>query len=98
MNLGTGFFGSRDFKTADSFFVWKADATIGPRVYDTYFLLNGAPSLPALSAGSKWGIPRSLVRDAEIRSSGTAASSPETKNRASRNTRSQVRGHLDLEI
>jgi large repetitive protein len=37
-----GFFGSLDFKTADSFFIWKADATgtAGPATYDTYWLLN----------------------------------------------------------
>ena len=35
------FFGSRDFKKADSFFVWKGDATNNPSVdgYDSYFRL-----------------------------------------------------------
>lgn len=36
------FFGSLDFATADSFSIWKADATqtLGPATYDTYWLLN----------------------------------------------------------
>ena len=35
-----GFFGSRDFKTADSFFVWQGDTTTGANSYDTYWLLH----------------------------------------------------------
>lgn len=37
-----GFFGSRDFKTADSFFIWKGDTTAGLDGYDSYFLLSAA--------------------------------------------------------
>jgi len=50
-NLGASqpnsFFGSRDFSTADSFFVWKADTPAGGAGYDTYFLLSktSAPSV-----------------------------------------------------
>ena len=47
MNLaGTGpvaendFFGSRDFKAADSFFVWKGDTDVALDGYDTYYLLS----------------------------------------------------------
>jgi hypothetical protein len=43
MNTGTGFFGSLDFKTADSVFVWRTDETIGATGYHTYYLLDGAP-------------------------------------------------------
>jgi hypothetical protein len=55
MNLSTGFFGSRDFKTADSIFIWKADTTITAKGYDTYFFLNGAPTLPSLLRWVKVG-------------------------------------------
>jgi hypothetical protein len=49
MNLTpTGFFGSQDFKTADSFFIWKGDASGSSAAgYDSYFLLN-APSVSML--------------------------------------------------
>ena len=47
-----GFFGSRDFKLADSFFIWRGDATVPPAVsvdgYDTYYLFaspTGAPTI-----------------------------------------------------
>ena len=66
MNLADGFFGSRDFKTADSFFLWKADATIGAQGYATYFLLNGAPMQPAIIRWVKVGDASILPRDAEI--------------------------------
>ena len=36
-----GFFGSRDFKTTDSFFVWQGDALSGTLGYTTYYLLDG---------------------------------------------------------
>ncbi|MCX6873530.1 MAG: carboxypeptidase regulatory-like domain-containing protein [Verrucomicrobia bacterium] len=50
MNLGvapTGFFGSRDFKTADSFFVWQGDENATANGYDTYYLLNRDTVVPA---------------------------------------------------
>ncbi|MEI6608051.1 MAG: hypothetical protein WCP35_22335, partial [Verrucomicrobiota bacterium] len=46
MNLAASFFGSRDFKTADSIFVWKGDATPGVTTYDTYYLLSNSPTNP----------------------------------------------------
>jgi hypothetical protein len=67
MNIAAGFFGSRDFKTADSFFLWNADATIGTGGYSTFFLLNGAPSQPALLRWVKTGDASLAIRDAEIR-------------------------------
>jgi hypothetical protein len=48
MNLSAGFVGNRDFKIADSIFVWRADATITAKGYDTFFFVNGAPALPSL--------------------------------------------------
>jgi uncharacterized repeat protein (TIGR01451 family) len=66
MSLATGFFGSTNFKTADSIFVWKADATIGAPGYDTYYLLGGVPSQPALTKWIKVGDSSILSRDAEI--------------------------------
>ena len=40
MDYMFGFYGSRDFKTADSFFIWKGDTTTGATGYDTYWLLH----------------------------------------------------------
>jgi hypothetical protein len=51
MNLSavplTSFLGTRDFKTADAFFLWQGDASPGANAYDSYFLLNAAPPDPA---------------------------------------------------
>ena len=66
MSLATGFFGSTNFKTADSIFVWKADTTIGASGYDTYYLLGGVPSQPALTKWIKVGDASILSRDAEV--------------------------------
>ena len=41
-----GFFGSLDFKTADSFFIWKGDATPNANGYDTYYLLDRPLKVP----------------------------------------------------
>jgi hypothetical protein len=57
MNLADGFFGSRDFKTADSFFVWKGDAAHGTSGYDTYYLLNRETVVPAQIKWVKVGDP-----------------------------------------
>ena len=64
MNLGTGFFGSRDFKTADSFFVWKGDTVAGTNGYDTYFLLNRDTVIPAQIKWVKQGDVTLASRDA----------------------------------
>lgn len=66
MNLATGFFGSRDFKTADSFFVWNADNAIGAAGYGTYFLLNGAPVQPSIIRWVKIGDTAIAPRDSEV--------------------------------
>ncbi len=66
MSPGTGFFGSRDFKTADSVFVWKADSVTTASGYDTYFLLNNAPSLPSVIRWVRHGDTALLPRDSEL--------------------------------
>lgn len=63
MVAGGGFFGSRDFATADSFFVWKADVTIGENGYSTYFLNNNAPRLPSVIKWVKVGDASLLAQD-----------------------------------
>jgi hypothetical protein len=73
MNPAAGFFGSRDFKTADSFFLWNADVVIGAKGYSTYFLLNGAPVQPSLIRWVKVGDVSLLARDAEILFEGNRA-------------------------
>ncbi|WP_341405633.1 SdrD B-like domain-containing protein [Luteolibacter soli] len=55
MTLAQGFFGSRDFKKADRFYVWKGDAVTAATGYDGYFLLNGAPVQPSTIQWTKTG-------------------------------------------
>ncbi len=64
MNLGTSFFGSRDFKTADSFFIWKGDAVATTSGYDTYFLLHRETVIPAQIKWVKQGDVTLASRDA----------------------------------
>lgn len=61
----TGFYGSRDFATADSFFIWKGDEAIAVNGYQTYFLNNNAPRLPSVIKWVKVGDASLLPRDAE---------------------------------
>ena len=67
MTLAANFFGSRDFKTADSFFVWKGDATPGLGTYDTYYLLmNGTAPTPSLLRWVRVGDSMASPRGSEI--------------------------------
>jgi hypothetical protein len=66
MTLANAFDGTLDFKTADSFYVWQGDATPGVGIYDTYYLLNGAPVNPALVRWIKVGDASALPRDGEL--------------------------------
>jgi hypothetical protein len=66
MTLAAGFFGSRDFKTADTIFLWNKDANAAASGYATYFLLNGAPVFPGLLNWAKVGDNTAASRDAEI--------------------------------
>ena len=67
MSLVEGFFGSRDFKTADSFYLWKGDATPGLSTYDTYYMLmNGSAPTPSLLRWVRVGDSLASPRGAEI--------------------------------
>jgi uncharacterized repeat protein (TIGR01451 family) len=66
MNPTTGFFGSRDFKTADSFFLWNADAVSTGQGYSTYFLLNSSAPYPVMNRWAKVGDATLLARDSEV--------------------------------
>ncbi|MCU0749414.1 MAG: hypothetical protein MUF13_07715, partial [Akkermansiaceae bacterium] len=66
MNLASSFFGSRDFATADSIFLWKADSVINASGYDTYFYLNNAPRVPHVLRWVKVGDANLVSRDAEL--------------------------------
>lgn len=55
MNLSSGFFGSRDFKTADSIFVWRTDATAGVSGWETYWYLDTTPRTPTFQKWVKVG-------------------------------------------
>jgi len=65
MTLAAGFFGSRDFKTADSFSIWREDSTSGASGYDTYYLLDGSPNQPSMLRWVKVGDTSIQARDAE---------------------------------
>jgi hypothetical protein len=66
MTPALGFSGSRDFKTADSFFLWNADGAADGVGYSTYYLLDGAPVQPALRRWVKVGDATIAPRDAEV--------------------------------
>ncbi|MEO5915832.1 MAG: SdrD B-like domain-containing protein [Luteolibacter sp.] len=66
MNIAGGFFGSRDIATADTFYLWRADSTVGATGYDSYFLNNNAPRVPTVIKWAKIGDATLLSRDAEI--------------------------------
>lgn len=55
MTIPNGFTGNRDFKKADEIFIWRGDTVVDATGYDTYFLLNGAPTQPALRRWAKVG-------------------------------------------
>ncbi len=66
INTGAGFTGTRDFKTADSIFVWKADTTPAALGYTTYYLLDGTSVQPGLLRWVRVGDAQIVQRDAEI--------------------------------
>jgi large repetitive protein len=80
MTLATGFFGSRDFKTADTIFLWNKDANAASSGYSTYFLLNGAPVFPGLLNWAKVGDNTAASRDAEVILLGNRAVFARSKN------------------
>lgn len=55
------------FKTADTIFIWKADATqtAGPATYDSYWLLNKT-SPPAVNSWLKVGEVSGTDRGGEV--------------------------------
>ncbi|MEO8617472.1 MAG: hypothetical protein ABI600_20240, partial [Luteolibacter sp.] len=61
-----GFFGSRDIATADTFYVWNGDSTIGAIGYSSYFLNDNAPRTPSVIKWVKVGDASLLARDAEL--------------------------------
>ncbi len=61
-----GFFGSRDFKTADSFFIWKGDPPVSSGDgYDSYYLFSSVAPRPVALRWVKVGDVGLAVRDAE---------------------------------
>jgi hypothetical protein len=66
MTKAVGFFGSRDFTTADSFFLWNADTISQGRSYSTYFFHDATPKAPALIRWVVVGDNIIQVRDAEV--------------------------------
>jgi uncharacterized protein (TIGR02597 family) len=66
MNIATGFFGSRDFKTADSIFIWKADSMPQAPGYDTYYLADARSVFPGVLRWVKVGDASLTARDSEV--------------------------------
>jgi hypothetical protein len=66
MNIATGFFSSRDFKTADSIFIWKADTMVNAPGYDTYYLADARTIFPGSLRWVKVGDPTLAIRDADV--------------------------------
>ena len=63
MSTAANFFGSRDFKTADSFYVWRGDTTPGNSSYDTTYLVLSSNR----NQWAKVGDAALAVRDSEVR-------------------------------
>ena len=55
MTWEQGFLGSRNFKLADRFLVWRGDGTPPAAGYASYFLLDGAPVQPSLVQWTRTG-------------------------------------------
>jgi len=55
MTIPNGFDGDRDFKKADEIYIWRGDAAAAQSGYDSYFLLDGAPTQPAIRRWAKVG-------------------------------------------
>jgi uncharacterized protein (TIGR02597 family) len=79
MNIATGFFGSRDFKTADSIFIWKADTMINAPGYDTYYLADARTVFPDVLRWVKVGDASLAIRDAEVMLHGNRAAFVRTR-------------------
>ncbi|MES2477264.1 MAG: carboxypeptidase regulatory-like domain-containing protein [Verrucomicrobiota bacterium] len=63
---GQGFFGSRDIATADTFYAWRGDSTLGATGYDSWFLNDNAPRLPHVVKWVKIGDASLTSRNAEL--------------------------------
>ncbi len=66
MTTANGFFGSRDIATADTFYIWNGDGTVGATGYASYFLNNNAPRTPSVIKWAKVGDVTLTARDSEI--------------------------------
>lgn len=66
LKLETGFFGSRDFKTADSFYVWRPDSNPAATNYDTYYLADGGSSQPTFRRWVLVGDKTVVARDSNL--------------------------------
>jgi uncharacterized repeat protein (TIGR01451 family) len=80
MNLASGFFGSRDFSTADSIFIWKADTQLNAPGYDTYYLADARSVFPDVLRWVKVGDPSLAIRDAEVILHGNRAAFVRSRN------------------
>ena len=65
MTLAKSFFGSRDIATADTFYLWRADETLGATGYDSYFLNHNPSRVPVVLKWLKIGDANQVARDSE---------------------------------
>ncbi|MCU0795680.1 MAG: carboxypeptidase regulatory-like domain-containing protein [Akkermansiaceae bacterium] len=79
MSIASGFFGSRDFKTADSIYVWNQDHG-GVDGYTTYFLLHSTAPQPLLQRWARVGDASLLSRDGENLFEGSRATMIRSRN------------------
>jgi hypothetical protein len=82
MNIATGFFANRDFKAADSIFIWKADTMVNAPGYDTYYLVDASSVVPGMRRWVKVGDPTLADRDAEVTLHGNRAAFVRSRNGA----------------
>jgi hypothetical protein len=61
MSVAANFHANRDFKIADSFFIWRGDTTPGLSSYDSYFLAAGS-----LNGWIRNSPPSPVIRNSDI--------------------------------
>ncbi len=80
LTTANGFFGSRDIATADTFYLWNGDSTVGATGYTSYFLNNNAPRTPSVIKWAKVGDVTLTARDSEILLLGNRSALVRSKN------------------
>jgi uncharacterized repeat protein (TIGR01451 family) len=80
MNIASSFYAHRDFKAADSIFIWKADTMVNAPGYDTYYLVDATSVVPGMRQWVKVGDSTLANRDAQVTLHGNRAAFIRSRN------------------